>query len=218
MAKSLVAEIKAQVVALLKATYPDRYKAFRFKSERWSTGGAIDIIWTDGPAETDVDRHLKAINTSIMLCTDRKYSESFIRRVAQEYTSVKGCEIPEIEVYADGTAWLAHDYTRTLPLAEIVLEMKRLEENDLATLAYRLHPVNGEFVPVRTWIVRRRDYSHGKYPEYAIAREKSYCQYHRSIFRVRRRINENWVEVVESTSLCYARSTFELDNYMHLRG
>jgi hypothetical protein len=216
MAKSLVAEIKSQVIALLKTAYPDRYKTFTFKTERWSTGGSVDVTWVDGPAETEVDKHLKTINTSIMICTHRKYSESFIHHIAEEYTSVKGCEMPTIEVRGDGTTWFAHDYTRTLPIKEIVLEMRRLDENELATLAYRLHMVNNVFVPVRTWIVRRRDYSHGKYPEYAVAREKSYCQYVRSLFRVRRRINENWVEVVEDTSLFHVRSLFDLDEHVRL--
>lgn len=217
MAKTLAAEIKIQVVAILKARYPECYRSFKIRSESWPTGGSVDIAWIDGPVENDVDKHLKALKTSIMICTNRKYSEGFIRRVAQEYTSVKGCEMPVINILADGTAWMENDYSKDTPYKSIFKEMQRLSEQELEVLAYRLHPINGVLTPVRTYIVRRRDYSHGKYPGYAIAREKSYTNYVRSLFVVRRRISENWVEVVEATSRCRCPSVSMMDEYMRFQ-
>lgn len=216
MAKSYTIEVKQQVIARIKQHYPDYYKAFRFKSDTWSTGGSVDITWTDGPSEEAIDKLLKPIkeHTTIMLCTHRKYSHGFIHRVAQEYTSVKPCEMPGIVMMSDGTCWMDNDYTKDIPYKAIFTEMQRLDEHDVPTLAYRLYLINDVLTPVRTRIVRRMDYSYGEYPEYAIAREHSYTRYERKMFRVRRRINERWVEVVEFTSLGYADSVWDIKAHL----
>jgi hypothetical protein len=213
MAKSLAAEVKTQVQAILKARYPESYKQFKLKCKSWSTGGSVDIFWTDGPSENTIKQLFVHLNAEhiISIGTERRYSVAFITRVAEEYCQCKGCEMPTVAIHSDGSAWMDNDYSKNIPYREIFREMQKLSEDDLHTLAYRLHMVNDKFTPVRTYIVRRRDYSHGKYPLLAIAREKSYTSYVRSIFRVRRRINENWVEVVEGTSIRYINNIHELD-------
>lgn len=217
MAKSHVVEVKEQVIATLKQHYPDRYKAFKFKTDRWSTGGAIDITWIDGPAETDVDKRLASLkaHTGIMIQTHRKYSHGFIHRVAQEYTSVKGCEMPGIVTFQDGTCWLDNDYSKDIPYKALFAEMQRIDGNDIPTLAYRLYLINDVWTPIKTRVVRRLDYSHCTHPDYAVVREHSYKHPERKLFKVRRRINRRWVEVVEFTSLRHADSAIDVE--LHLK-
>lgn len=209
MAKSLMAEIKAEIVTILKQRYPDFYRQFRFKTRSWSTGGDVEIIWTDGPAYNTLQELCIQYKNHFTLT--RKYSQAFIERVATEYCQCKGCEIPSIIPFSDGSYWLDVDHSKDIPYKEIVLEMRKLDEKELPTLAYRPCMIGGERTPERAWIVRRKDYSHGKYPHLAIAREHSYTSYERKLFKVRRRINENWVEVVQYTSLALIDNIYELD-------
>jgi hypothetical protein len=218
MAKSLAAEVKMQVQAILKDRYPASYRQFKLKCKSWSTGGSVDIFWTDGPSENAIKNLFARLNVEhiISIGTERRYSVTFITRVAEEYCQCKGCEMPTIITLSDGSAWMDNDYSKKIPYREIFNAMQKLSEDDLHTLAYRLHMVNEKLTPVRTYIVRRRDYSHGKYPHLAIAREKSYTTYVRKLFRVRRRISENWVEVVEGDSMRHIHNVYELDKHVAL--
>jgi hypothetical protein len=216
--KSLAAEKKAEISALLKNVYPTSYKQFKLKCKSWSTGGSVDIDWTDGPAYDTIMSLVKTLKekTIILIGCNRHYSQAFLTKVLEEYCAAARCEIPSLIPMSDGTYWTDNDYSKDIPYRDIWLQIRALSAEDLPALAYYPYNITGidgkqKQIICRTYVVRRRDFSHGKYPELAICSEKTYTRYQRKIFRVRKRINDNWVEIAEATSLTYSDTIYEMD-------
>jgi hypothetical protein len=210
MAQSFVGEIKSRIVALLKDRWPD--VTFTYKCRRWRTGGEVEVIWTDGPPAARARALLRTLHADEQLSLTRKFSYEFVIRIAKEYTVVQHCAMPEVDTFEDGTCWLYTDPARPeIPYEKIFKEMQTLDGNEIETLAYRPHLINGVWTPVRSYVLKKRDFSRGQHEQYAIVLQRSYNLDRRCFIHVRRRINENWVEVVDGTGggYCYTQEKFE---------
>jgi len=212
--KTLAAEIKDQVKARLKLYYPD--VPFKLKSDSWSTGGSVDVKWVDGPSHHDVSNTLRGIGdgTIIHVQCERYHSAKFLSKVATEYCLCLECDPPAIVEDEDGYAHM--DRRFDIMIARKIYEQcQRLKESDIATLAYKRHQGTG--LVERSCVVRRYDYSHGKYPEYAIVRDNSYKGWERKLYYVRERINDNWVYIVQWSSIAYMDNALALEIWLDER-
>jgi hypothetical protein len=212
---SLASEQKVLVQERLKQAFPDRYSLFRLKAVSWAGGGEVRITWTDGPSYDTVEQLLAPLKeqSSRYISPERHYSPGFLTRVATEYCQCKNVPLPGIRQSDDGNAYLDHLMDIQLERA-IRRELARLDERDIPTLAYRLHLIGDEYQPVQSCVVRRRDYSHGRYPELAIIRVRSYTQYLRALGYVRRRINDDWVEVVDGVYGPFMDHVWDLESHV----
>jgi hypothetical protein len=203
---SLAAEIKQQVLVLLKQQYPETFKQFRLKCQSYSTGGSVDIIWVDGPSWEKVRQVLAhlASQTIIHLNAERRYTEHFLQHIATRYSQAQGGEIPTIQVSSEGYASVSISVDNATSRA-IYGCANGLDVADLDDLAFRLES-DGSLQ--RTSLILKQDYSEGDFAEYALIGRQGYAKMSGpnvwfDIFRVVKRLGPHRVKVVPQTGLGY---------------
>jgi hypothetical protein len=203
---SLAAEIKQKVLALLKQQYPETFKQFKLKCQSYSTGGAVDIIWIDGPSWEKVRQILAPLagQTIIHLNAERRYTEHFLQHIATRYSQAKGEEAPAIQVSDEGYASIAisvdNATSRAIHGCAIGLDVA-----DLDDLAFKLES-DGSIQ--RTSLILKQDYSEGDFAEYALIGRQGYAKMSGpnvwfDIFTVVKRLGPHRVKVIPGTGRGY---------------
>ena len=211
MTQHLVTEIKQQVLDVLKYRYPQTYKHFRLKCRRWSTGGSIDVLWTDGSAEHEVSNHLASFKdaTIISVLTERSYSYHFLHTVTLRYCEARGCAIPTVE--GSDKAYIKHDTPDITIKWDIYKHAAQIDARDLEDIAF----VKDENTVRMTSLTLKQDYGKGLHKDYAIIGRQGYAL--RSgpnvwfdIYEVAKRHGSQKVKIVPGTGHGYYFTSVEI--------
>lgn len=209
---SLGATWAAQVRAALNKYLPN----FRTQSVRGTTfsqGGEVVIRYCDDIPEERITKvmalatYRQELAASASVRIVRKFSPAFLEKVALAYCKGLGYPVPRVLLAADGAAYvemrfLPPDARRGPDPIELAEEIQRwarkLDAGDIANLAFS-YSLSYHLVE-RNDLERKRDWSRGKYRDFAVVSQSGYAKMsrafdHYEIVRVWDRLSPSFVRV-----------------------
>ena len=209
---SLGAAWAAQVRGVLRAHLPS-FHPQSVRGATFSQGAEVVIRYWDDIPEERIDTiiataaYRKELGGGASVRTVRLFSPAYLERVACAYCKGLGYPMPQVLTRADGSAYLE---TRFLPpdarrgpdpielSEEIHRWVRQLDAGDIEALAFSYS--SSYHLVERNDLERKRDWSRGKYHDFAVISQGGYAKMsrafdHYEIVRVWERLSRSLVRV-----------------------